>query len=51
MPMKRLVVALAVWLACAGAASAQHEDERYVPETDPRVLAKLTGGRTSSSAC
>ena len=33
--MKRLVVALAVWLACAGPASAQHEDERYVPETDP----------------
>ena len=39
--MKRIIVALAVWLACAGAAAAQHEDERYVPETDPKVLAKL----------
>ncbi len=39
--MKRLVVALAVWLVCAGPASAQHEDERYVPETDPEVLAKI----------
>ena len=39
--MKHIYVALAVWLACAGAAAAQHEDERYVPETDPAVLAKL----------
>jgi alpha-L-fucosidase len=39
--MSRLLVALALSLACAGAASAQHEDERYVPETDPLVLAKL----------
>ncbi|MBP1603505.1 MAG: alpha-L-fucosidase, partial [Acidobacteria bacterium] len=39
--MKRIIVALAVWSACAGAAAAQHEDERYVPETDPKVLAKL----------
>ena len=39
--MKRIIVALAVWSACAGAAVAQHEDERYVPETDPKVLAKL----------
>ncbi len=39
--MHKIIVALAVWLACAGAASAQHEDERYVPETDPRVVAKL----------
>jgi alpha-L-fucosidase len=39
--MNRLIVAFAVWLACAGAASAQYEDERYVPETDPQVLAKL----------
>ena len=39
--MKTLITALAVWLACAGAASAQPEDERYVPETDPAVLAKL----------
>jgi alpha-L-fucosidase len=39
--MKSIIVALAVWLACAGSASAQHEDERYVPEPDPLVLAKL----------
>jgi alpha-L-fucosidase len=39
--MNRLIVAFAVWLACAGTASAQHEDERYVAETDPQVLAKL----------
>ena len=39
--MNRLIVAFAVWLACAGAAFAQDEDERYVPETDPQVLAKL----------
>ena len=39
--MTRLIAVLAVWLACAGAAAAQPEDERYVPETDPQVLAKL----------
>ena len=39
--MHKIMVALALWLACAGAASAQHEDERYVPETDPLVVAKL----------
>ena len=39
--MNRVLVALTVWLACAGAAFAQHDDERYVAETDPAVLAKL----------
>ena len=39
--MKPIYVALVIWLACAGSAAAQHEDERYVPETDPAVLAKL----------
>jgi alpha-L-fucosidase len=47
MPVPRLarralpaLVAL-VLLSGAGPALAQHEDERYVPETDPLVLAKL----------
>jgi alpha-L-fucosidase len=39
--MNLVLVALAIWLAGAGAAAAQQEDERYVPETDPAVLAKL----------
>ena len=39
--MKTIMAALAMWLACAGAAAAQPDDERYVPETDPAVLAKL----------
>ena len=39
--MKPVLVALAMLLACGGAASAQHDDERYVPETDSLVLAKL----------
>ncbi len=39
--MKSIIVALAACLACAGVAAAQHEDERYVPETDRAVLAKL----------
>jgi alpha-L-fucosidase len=39
--MTKFIVAIAAWLACAGAASAQHEDERYVPETDPKVLQKI----------
>ena len=39
--MKPIDVALVIWLACAGSAAAQHEYERYVPETDPAVLAKL----------
>ena len=36
-----LAFATAVLLGSAGPALAQHEDERYVPETDPLVLAKL----------
>jgi alpha-L-fucosidase len=40
---RRALPALAalVLLSGAGPALAQHEDERYVPETDPLVLAKL----------
>jgi hypothetical protein len=37
--MKRILVTLAILLAWGGAASAQHDDERYVPETDLLVLA------------
>jgi alpha-L-fucosidase len=39
--MKRTLIAAAVLCVCAGAASPQHEDERYVPETDPLVLKNL----------
>jgi alpha-L-fucosidase len=39
--MKRLLLAAALLCALAAPALAQHEDERYVPETDPLVLAKL----------
>ena len=39
--MKRLAAALLVVLACAGQVFAQPEDERYVPESDPLVLANL----------
>ena len=39
--MTRILVTLAILLAWGGAASAQPDDERYVPETDPLVLANL----------
>jgi len=39
--MRPVLVTLAILLAWGGAASAQHDDERYVPETDPLVLANL----------
>jgi len=32
---------LLVTLLCANVLLAQHDEERYVPETDPLVLAKL----------
>ena len=41
MTMVKCLATLAVCLTCAAPASAQHDDERYVPETDPLVLAKL----------
>jgi len=40
--MQRILIACAILLAGVGAASAQPEDERYVPETDPLVLANLS---------
>ena len=39
--MRPVLVTLAILLAWGSAASAQHDDERYVPETDPLVLANL----------
>jgi alpha-L-fucosidase len=39
--MRRILVTLAILLAWGGAASAQHDGERYVPETDPLVLENL----------
>ncbi len=39
--MKRLPLTAALLLLAATSAFSQHEDERYVPETDPLVLAKL----------
>jgi alpha-L-fucosidase len=39
--MRPVLVTLAILLAWGGAASAQHDDERYVPETDPLVLENL----------
>jgi len=39
--MRRILIALAILIASCGAASAQHDDERYVPETDPLVLENL----------
>jgi alpha-L-fucosidase len=39
--MRPVLVTLAILLAWGGTASAQHDDERYVPETDPLVLANL----------
>jgi alpha-L-fucosidase len=39
--MRPVLVTLAILLAWGSAASAQHADERYVPETDPLVLANL----------
>jgi alpha-L-fucosidase len=38
---KGLVVAVALLFLSVGAAAPQHEDERYVPETDPLVLKNL----------
>jgi len=39
--MKKTLLVIAVLCAAAGAPSSQHDDTRYVPETDPLVLKNL----------